>query len=139
MWEKKSKITLRLSMSVWENHGAMNRDNQWGRETGCSREKQGAREMMGLTQVDCDFKVQGEKTGQHVDIGASPPGIDLTSKSSLGESLATRTLACCVSGAELNPSSNSLISSPVTAQGGTYYYYSHFINEEVKSSGEFSH
>ena len=95
--------------------------------------------MMALTRVDCDFKLQGEKTGQHVDIGASSPGIALTSKSSLGESLATKTLVCCVSGAELNPSSNSLISSPMTAQGVAYYYYSHFINEEVKSSGEFSH
>lgn len=26
MWGKKAKITLRLSMSVWETHGAMNQD-----------------------------------------------------------------------------------------------------------------
>lgn len=34
MWEKKPKITLRLSMHVWENHGAMNQDKEPGRETG---------------------------------------------------------------------------------------------------------
>lgn len=34
VWEEKPKITLRLSMQVWENHGAMNQDKGPGRETG---------------------------------------------------------------------------------------------------------
>lgn len=35
----------------------MNQDNGWGRETGCGRENQGAREMMGLIQVELDMSL----------------------------------------------------------------------------------
>ena len=53
-------------------------------------------------------------------------------------SMATVIMVTDVSRAELNPLHNYSISSPITAPYGDYYYYSHFTNEDVRSSGKLS-